>query len=173
MHEGKLDPRLRFLREQSAAERAEFVEAARLGPVAAARRVVSVEVLLRCRKAPGTKTTRSLEKKLADHGVTVHAVVDGPAFVASGSVPVDQLDELLAEDWVEVVEASKQLFADLDLSGADVGVRPLQTVVPTVRGTNVLVGIVDGGIDFAHDDFRQPDGTSRIRFLWDQSAASV
>src|SRR5262245_6549372 len=111
MREGKLDPRLRFLQEHSATERAEFVESARLGPVAAGRRGVSCEVLLRCRKAPGTKTPRSVEKKLTGLGVTVQAVVDGPTIVVSGNVPVDQLDDLLAEDWVELIEASKQLFA--------------------------------------------------------------
>jgi len=135
--------------------------------------VVTVDVLLRCRKAPGTKVPWSVERKLTDLGVTIRSLVDGPAIVVSGSVPVDGLDALLEEDWIEVIEASKQLFPELDLSGADVGVRPLQTVVPTVRGTNVLVGVIDGGIDFRHDDFRLPDGTSRIRFLWDQAAPSV
>jgi len=173
MSDGKLDPRLRFLQEESAAERAELAESIRLRPAGRARGVVSIEVLLRCRKAPGTKVARSVERKLEALGVTVLSVVEGPAFVVSGSVPVDQLDVLLEEDWIEVIEASKQLFSELDLSGADVGVRPLQTVVPTVRGRNVLVGVIDGGIDFRHADFRLPDGTSRIRFLWDQSAASV
>lgn len=173
MSNGKLDPRLRFLQEESAAERAELAESIRLGPAETTRRVVGVEVLLRCRKAPGTKVARSVERKLTALGMTVRSVVEGPAFVVSGSVPVDQIEALLEEDWIEVIEASKQLFPELDLSCGDVGVRPLQTVIPTVRGTNVLVGVIDGGVDFRHDDFRLPDGTSRIRFLWAQSAPSV
>jgi hypothetical protein len=95
--EGKLDPRLRFVQEQSAGERAEFLEALRLGPAEAAPAVASVEVLLRCRKAPGTKTPRTVEKKLADLGVSVLSSVDGPAIVVSGLVPLDQLEELLAD----------------------------------------------------------------------------
>jgi subtilisin family serine protease len=173
MNEGKLDPRLRFLQEQSAPERVEFAESMRLGAVGLARRVVSIDLLLRCRKVTGAKTARTVEKKLTTLGVKVRSLVDGPTIVVSANVPVDLIDALLEQDWVEVIEASKQLFPDLDVSGADVGVRPLQTVAPSVRGTNVLVGVVDGGIDFAHDDFRLPDGTSRIRFLWDQSAASI
>lgn len=173
MNEHKLDPRLSYLHEQTAGTRSEFAESIRLGAVETAHRAVGVEVLLRCRKERGTKTVRSVEKKLADYGVTVRASVDGPAIVVSGLVPMNRLDDLLAEDWIEGVEAAKQMFPDLDLSGANVGVRPLHTVPPTVRGTNVLVGVVDSGVDFAHDDFRHPDGTSRIEFLWDQSAPSV
>lgn len=173
MNEGKLDPRLRFLQEQSAEERVEFAESVRLGSVSTARRMVSVDVLLRCRKGPGTKTVRRIEQKLTALGVNVRSVVDGPTVVVSGSVPVNYLKDLLQEDWIELIEASKHLFPDLDRSGADVGVRTLHTVAPTVRGTNVLVGVIDSGIDFRHDDFRLPDGSSRIRFLWDQSAPSV
>ncbi|HYU27255.1 MAG TPA: S8 family peptidase, partial [Thermoanaerobaculia bacterium] len=44
---------------------------------------------------------------------------------------------------------------------------------PSIRGTGVLLGIVDAGIDFRHGDFRNADGTSRIRFLWDQNDAAV
>lgn len=173
MKEGKLDPRLRFLQEQPAEERAAFIESARLGRSSTAARVASIDVLLRVRKGPGTKTPQSVERKLAALGVEVLSVVDGPVIVVSGSVPVNRLDALVEEDWVEVIEASKQLFPDLDRSGADVSIRPLQTLPPTLRGNNVLVGIIDTGIDFRHDDFRLPDGTSRVRFLWDQSAASV
>jgi hypothetical protein len=103
MHEGKLDPRLRFLREHSAADRAEFAESARLGPVATVRRVASVEVLLRCRKAPGTKTPRSVEKKLTDWGMTVHSLVDGPAIVVSFTPG--------PEEWQTVEDNQGQHFA--------------------------------------------------------------
>lgn len=35
-------------------------------------------------------------------------------------------------------------------------------------GQNVILGFIDWGFDFAHPDFRKPDGTSRILALWDQ-----
>src|SRR6266496_2069806 len=35
-------------------------------------------------------------------------------------------------------------------------------------GRDVVVGIVDWGLDFAHPDFRNPDGSTRILALWDQ-----
>ncbi|MDO5292699.1 MAG: S8 family peptidase [bacterium] len=38
-----------------------------------------------------------------------------------------------------------------------------------LTGKGVLIGIVDSGIDYAHQDFRNPDGTTRIVALWDQT----
>lgn len=35
-------------------------------------------------------------------------------------------------------------------------------------GAGVVVGDVNNGIDYKHLDFKNPDGTSRILFLWDQ-----
>ncbi|WP_037887460.1 DUF4056 domain-containing protein [Streptomyces sp. NRRL S-87] len=39
---------------------------------------------------------------------------------------------------------------------------------PAETGRGVVIGIADWGIDFAHPDFRRPDGTSRLLALWDQ-----
>ena len=36
-------------------------------------------------------------------------------------------------------------------------------------GQGVIVGDVDSGVDWAHGDFLNPDGTSRILYLWDTS----
>ena len=42
-----------------------------------------------------------------------------------------------------------------------------------LSGKGVLVGIIDSGIDYMHPDFRNPDGSSRILYLWDQSLPGV
>ncbi|MDM8129328.1 S8 family peptidase, partial [Paraclostridium benzoelyticum] len=39
----------------------------------------------------------------------------------------------------------------------------------SVTGSGVLVGIANSGIDYLHPDFIYPDGTSKIRYLWDQT----
>ncbi len=39
-----------------------------------------------------------------------------------------------------------------------------------LRGKGVIVAIIDSGIDFTHKDFINDDGTSRILYIWDQSA---
>ena len=37
-----------------------------------------------------------------------------------------------------------------------------------ITGAGVIVGIIDSGLDFYHDHFRNADGTTRVRYLWDQ-----
>lgn len=38
------------------------------------------------------------------------------------------------------------------------------------NGNNVVVGFVDSGIQYQHDDFKNPDGTTRLIGIWDQNA---
>ena len=49
------------------------------------------------------------------------------------------------------------------------GIAPLDSVY---SGKNVVVGIIDDGIDFHHKDFQHADGSTRIKFLWDQNVDS-
>lgn len=41
-----------------------------------------------------------------------------------------------------------------------------------ITGKNVIVAVVDSGIDFRHPDFINPEGSTRIRYLWDPSDPS-
>ncbi len=39
-----------------------------------------------------------------------------------------------------------------------------------LTGRGVIIAVIDSGIDYTHPDFRNPDGSSRILYLWDQTA---
>ena len=39
----------------------------------------------------------------------------------------------------------------------------------SLTGQGVLVAVIDSGVDYTLPDFRNEDGTTRIRYLWDQS----
>lgn len=43
----------------------------------------------------------------------------------------------------------------------------------SLSGRGTLVAIVDSGIDYTHPDFLQPDGSTRIASLWDQTTNIV
>lgn len=36
-------------------------------------------------------------------------------------------------------------------------------------GEGIIIGIIDSGIDFNHPDFKNPNGTTRIKFIWDHT----
>ena len=55
------------------------------------------------------------------------------------------------------------------IKGVKQGAAPL---AQSYDGSGILLGFIDTGIDFLHKDFKDAQGNSRIRFLWDQAAIS-
>ncbi|HEX6203782.1 MAG TPA: S8 family peptidase [Thermoanaerobaculia bacterium] len=86
-------------------------------------------------------------------------------------VPLTRLEELAAAGNVEYVEAGRALGPSLSTSLAETRADRLRNPPPPavgLDGTGVVVGIVDFGLDFTLDDFRNADGSTRVAFLWDQ-----
>jgi hypothetical protein len=38
-----------------------------------------------------------------------------------------------------------------------------------IQGAHVLVGLVDSGIDLSNPDFKNTDGSTRVKYVWDQT----
>lgn len=105
--------------------------------------------------------------------------------LATADVPIERLDDLASHPDIAYLQTGesvkrprpeshfgaeepnsvyKSIATLADDIGADEGI--LEKVN---GGENVLIGIIDvGGFDFAHPDFRGPDGGSRFVAIWDQ-----
>ena len=49
------------------------------------------------------------------------------------------------------------------------GVNPL--VSSGYKGKNVIIGVIDTGLDYGHPDFKDSLGRTRVKYIWNQSAA--
>lgn len=70
---------------------------------------------------------------------------------------------------IEFIEKPKRLFFNVENGKIASCIPPVQRPPYNLTGRGVLVGIIDSGIDYANPVFRNADGTTRIRNLWDQS----
>ena len=83
------------------------------------------------------------------------------------------IDRLSDIPEVEYIEKPKRLFFQIANGKRVSCINEVQdTRFLDLRGQGVLVAIIDSGIDYANEDFRNADGTTRIRALWDQSLIS-
>lgn len=68
--------------------------------------------------------------------------------------------------------ASTSFLTGGDITGGNqvryIGSSVVPVTTAGVVGNNVLIGIIDSGIAWHHQDLISPGGTSRILFLWDQ-----
>lgn len=79
------------------------------------------------------------------------------------------ISELAKLSQIEYIEKPKRLFFQTANGRRVSCITSLQSARPFLFGKGVLVAVIDSGIDYANVDFRNEDGTTRIRLLWDQS----
>ena len=79
------------------------------------------------------------------------------------------IDRLTKFPQIEFVEKPKRLFFAVENEKRVSCIPPVQRPPLNLTGRGVLVGVIDSGIDYANPVFRNVDGTTRIRNLWDQS----
>ena len=67
-----------------------------------------------------------------------------------------------------------KLFTLMDMTALDAsGILSVQNQpFLNLTGRRVLLGFIDTGIDYRHPAFRNPDGSSRVLFIWDQADRS-
>ncbi|SDL47525.1 phage tail tip lysozyme [Pseudomonas indica] len=96
--------------------------------------------------------------------------------IATCRIAHDQVVETWADDAVVSLKAARP-FND-DEGTAEGHGAPPEDPAPLDRrpadldttGEGVIVAVIDWGFDFAHDNFRNDDGSTRILALWDQTS---
>ncbi len=104
-------------------------------------------------------------QELAEWGILTEELIAGYAIL---TVPESEMGRLAEVEQIEYVEKPKRLFFS-DLAGNTASCfAPGSRLYEGLSGKGVLVAVIDSGISYYNRDFRNADGTTRIRYLWDQ-----
>ncbi len=111
---------------------------------------------------------------LTEMGVEIRQLLNNYAIIV---VPESQIDRVSQIPQIEYIEKPKRLYFAVNQAKAasciDYVQIPGSMYTPYLTGRNTLVAVIDSGIDYFHEDFRNEDGTTRIVELWDQTLDRV
>ncbi len=98
-------------------------------------------------------------------------------------IPENLVESVARLPEIEYMEKPKRLFFALNNGRSASCINSLQVGTSVsqegqnsrnnLTGRGVIVAVIDSGIDYAHPDFRNADGTTRILELWDQTLDTV
>jgi subtilisin family serine protease len=152
----KIDPALRFLTSVNKTQLRSIADDAIFAAEAPVNQPSTASVLIQ------------FSGDLADIEAAGFQVRSVAGDVATGEVDLARLDDIAGLNNVVRVEASRALYHELDLALPEIRADLVHSGPPGHRGSGVIVGVIDSGIDFQHEAFRRSDGTSRILAIWDQ-----
>jgi len=99
-------------------------------------------------------------------GVKIEYLIAGYAIL---TVPEQLVENIVELEEIEYVEKPKRYFYQLTDPVADSCIVQVAGRDLSLSGKGVLIAILDSGIDYRLPEFRRADGSTRIRFLWDQT----
>ena len=111
------------------------------------------------------KYNGSLEA-LEQLGITVEYLLAGYAIL---TVPEGLVERVAGFEEIEYVEKPKRFFYEVVSPVAGSCIAQVTRRDPFLTGEGVLVAVLDSGIDYRLPEFRNADGSTRIRYLWDQT----
>ncbi|MFZ3048808.1 MAG: S8 family serine peptidase [Desulfatirhabdiaceae bacterium] len=94
-----------------------------------------------------------------------------PTGIMTARMPIDRLEGIAALEGVHRIEVGRSVKKMMDISAGENGVNLPQTAYPRIdnTGKDVIVGIIDTGIDIEHPDFIDSQGQTRILSIWDHT----
>lgn len=104
-------------------------------------------------------------ERIASDEIQVELLIAGYAIV---TLPAFLLEALAELEEVEYIEKPKSLVYGLYEAKQNSCIVPISIPVGDLSGKGVLIAVIDSGIDYFLEDFRNQGG-SRILYLWDQA----
>lgn len=111
---------------------------------------------------------------LEELGIIIYPLLNNYSILTVPETLIDTISEL---PQIEYIEKPKRLFFAINQAKAVSCIDYVQiegsAYNPYLTGKGVIVAVIDSGIDYYHDDFRNEDGTTRILKLWDQASDRI
>ena len=115
-----------------------------------------------------------------DRGAVVEPIVARGARVmvqrgdlVIAGIPLSRVEAVAETPEVRALSVSRRWSAVLDSSRARLGVKDVHDgavgLPQAYRGSGVIVGVLDSGLDYTHADFRTTDDKTRLKGLFDYS----
>ena len=98
--------------------------------------------------------------------VTVEYLLAGYALL---TVPEELVERVAEFEQIEYVEKPKRFFYEAVGPAEESCIAQVTLRDPFLSGKEVLIAILDSGIEYQLREFRKSDGSTRIRYLWDQT----
>ncbi len=103
-------------------------------------------------------------------GLTFYGLLEGFAVL---TVPESLVSSVIGLEQIEYAEKPKRLYFAVNQARAASCLLQVQQGAKGLLGHSILVAVIDSGIDYCHDDFRNADGSTRIVRLFDQMTGEV
>ena len=108
-------------------------------------------------------------KRFQSNLIRIEELIAGYAIV---TLPENLIEAFADLDEVEYVEKPKRLYFATLMGKRASCVPEIAVRDPFLKGKGVLVAVIDSGIDYQNPEFRNREGETRIRYLWDQTLVS-
>lgn len=105
--------------------------------------------------------------ELYDMGITVTILNGGYAVLNLNQSLIEEIARL---PQIEYIEKPKSLYFEVQQGKSASCFTSVYNRL-NLTGRDILVAVIDSGVDYAHPDFINDDGTTRILYLWDQSVS--
>lgn len=106
--------------------------------------------------------------RLREQNIVVEELIAGYAIL---TVPEALVDMVSDTPEIEYVEKTKRFYYGQTFPAGTSCFPPVTMRTPFLNGRGVLLAVLDSGITWDLEVFRKADGSTRIRYLWDQTVS--